>query len=413
MNTDDLVYRIWCVLALGAGHRLINVLLKRYDDDAGKVYMALAQDESLRMTLTDRVINSVDRVTIGQAESVLEICSRRGIGIITSKSSQYPQRLENVVAPPTVLFYKGDISAINNVDTLGMVGARKPSEYSRQVADSVAMSAARNGIAVVSGFAEGIDICSALSAIRSRGRTFAVLGCGVDVDYPKSNYRYRETVAMHGALISEFPPGTEPLPANFPQRNRILSALSDAVAVIEASEKSGALNTASHAAEQGRDVLVVPPADLFDKRYKGQAELIRDGAIPLMGMRDVLGCFSIEVHEPTEKKEKENVQEKPQRQSKPVKQDNPAENKPSKPVKQDKKAKRELEKKEATPQPAPSFPEGEINSKIADALSENGRTLSYLTDNIDCETDELLAALTELELEGFIINDGTVYKINN
>ncbi|MBQ5331174.1 MAG: DNA-processing protein DprA [Oscillospiraceae bacterium] len=406
---DDTLYRLWCVLALGAGSRAINDLLSRYGDDPGRVYAALSQDEVLRSEFSDKSVAWMDRVSVDDARSVLEKCFRFGIKVITPLDECYPKRLESVFAPPQVLFVKGDISPLDSMLTIGVVGTRKPSEYSRQVADAVVTSSVKRGMAVVSGFAEGIDISAALTAVRRHGKTFAVIGCGIDVDYPKSNSRYREMIASNGAIISEFPPGTDPLARNFPQRNRILSGLSDTLCVIEAGEKSGSLNTASHAAEQGKTVFAVVPGDLFDVRYKGQAELIRDGAVPFMGMGDI---FDVYENEP-EIKEKAKTALKPKEKAPSVKEQPSSEKKEKKQGKTG-KARTAAHAKAPKEEKSPSLPlkeaETELGKRIAEAVRSAGSIdLEGLSEIIDCDTDELLSELTMLELDNIIINEGTRY----
>ena len=406
---DDTLYRLWCVLALGAGSRAINDLLSRYGDDPGRVYAALSQDEVLRSEFSDKSVAWMDRVSVDDARSVLEKCFRFGINVITPQDECYPKRLESVFAPPQVLFVKGDISPLDSMLTIGVVGTRKPSEYSRQVADAVVTSSVKRGLAVVSGFAEGIDISAALTAVRRHGKTFAVIGCGIDVDYPKSNSRYREMIAANGAIISEFPPGTDPLARNFPQRNRILSGLSDTLCVIEAGEKSGSLNTASHAAEQGKTVFAVVPGDLFDVRYKGQAELIRDGAVPFMGMGDI---FDVYENEP-EIKEKAKTALKPEEKAPSVKEQPSSEKKEKKQGKTG-KARAAAHAKAPKEERSPSLPlkeaETELGKRIAEAVRSAGSIdLEGLSEIIDCDTDELLSELTMLELDNIIINEGTRY----
>ena len=297
MNREqDLVYRIWAVLVFGAGSSKLAELSERYPSPS-QLYMALCQDEAERVMLTPQRLQMADSISPDNAKRIIEDCAKRDIRIVSLSDDSYPDKLRTIYAPPQVLFYIGSISTLNRHRSLGVVGTRKPSEYSRQVTSAVVSAAAKHEIDIISGFAEGIDICSQLTALRCGAWTYSVLGCGVDTIYPKSNERYREAVAGHGALISEFLPGTEPKPQYFPQRNRILSGLSDAIAVIEAGATSGSLNTASHAAVQGRTVFTVPPADLFDKRYAGNIALLRDGTVPLMGTTDLLDEFGTDTKE--------------------------------------------------------------------------------------------------------------------
>ena len=282
---DELVYRIWALMVFGAGNRVLNEL----DGYSPKeLYEALQEGSDEKLMHTARTARKYLDTPLSKAEAVLEECAAKHIGIVTVDDDTYPERLRNIYAPPVVLFYKGDLRGMDERPAMGVVGTRKPSEYSRYVASALVTGLVRSGFSIVSGMAEGIDICASLAAVHNGGRVYEVLGCGVDYDYPKNNIRYREKLIEHGAIISEFLPGTQPLPSYFPQRNRILAGLSDGIAVIEAGSRSGSLNTSTHALNQGKNVYVIPPADLFDKRYNGNAMLLREGAIPLMGMRDLL-----------------------------------------------------------------------------------------------------------------------------
>lgn len=291
---DELVYRIWALMVFGAGNRVLNEL----DGYSPKeLYEALQEGSDEKLMHTARTARKYLDTPLSKAEAVLEECAAKHIGIVTVDDDTYPERLRNIYAPPVVLFYKGDLRGMDEHPAMGVVGTRKPSEYSRYVASALVAGLVRSGFSIVSGMAEGIDICASLAAVHNGGRVYEVLGCGVDYDYPKNNIRYREKLIEHGAIISEFLPGTQPLPSNFPQRNRILAGLSDGIAVIEAGSRSGSLNTSTHALNQGKNVYVIPPADLFDKRYNGNAMLLREGAIPLMGMRDLLDSENGSVNE--------------------------------------------------------------------------------------------------------------------
>ena len=282
---DELVYRIWALMVFGAGNRVLNEL----DGYSPKeLYEALQEGSDEKLMHTARTARKYLDTPLSKAEAVLEECAAKHIGIVTVDDDTYPERLRNIYAPPVVLFYKGDLRGMDERPAMGVVGTRKPSEYSRYVASALVTGLVRSGFSIVSGMAEGIDIWASLAAVHNGGRVYEVLGCGVDYDYPKNNIRYREKLIEHGAIISEFLPSTQPLPSYFPQRNRILAGLSDGIAVIEAGSRSGSLNTSTHALNQGKNVYVIPPADLFDKRYNGNAMLLREGAIPLMGMRDLL-----------------------------------------------------------------------------------------------------------------------------
>ncbi|MCM1525068.1 MAG: DNA-processing protein DprA [Ruminococcus sp.] len=287
------VYRLWSVIAFGAGTTLLGKISGEFDS-AEDIYHALARDGA-EHRMSAAVVEKARSAPVSAAEKIYDHCEKKGISIVTFDDELYPQRLKCIDFPPPVLFYKGDISDIDNRLGISVVGTRNPSDYSLRVTAGMVRVLARLGFDIVSGFAEGIDICAHRTAADSGGRTFAVLGAGIDVDYPKKNSAMRSRITENGALITEYLPGTSPFPRNFPQRNRILSGLTMSAAVIEAGEASGSLNTASHAAEQGKTVFVVPPHDLFDKRYSGNMRLLRDGAVPLMGISDITFEYCSEI----------------------------------------------------------------------------------------------------------------------
>jgi DNA processing protein len=176
---------------------------------------------------------------------------------------------------------------------VAIVGTRRVTAYGRQVAAELAGFLAQNGITVVSGLARGVDAIAHHAALQAGGRTLAVLGSGVDRIYPPEHRQMAEKIFTQGALISDYAIGTPPDSANFPPRNRIISGLSLATVVIEAGETSGALITATFAAEQGREVLAVP-GPIYAPQSKGTNRLIQSGARPLLKMEDVLEALQID-----------------------------------------------------------------------------------------------------------------------
>ena len=173
-----------------------------------------------------------------------------------------------------------------------MVGTRHASTYGKEAARVLAADLVRAGVTIVSGLARGIDAQVHRAALEAGGRTLAVLGSGVDIIYPWENAKLAEEISAHGALISEYPLGTQPEASNFPPRNRIISGLSRGVVVVEAGERSGALITADFAADQGRDVFAVP-GSIFHRASQGANRLIRDGAAPVLSANDVLEALNL------------------------------------------------------------------------------------------------------------------------
>lgn len=213
------------------------------------------------------------------------------IKTVTIESQEYPRLLRLIKEPPKKLYYRGDITICSTL-CIAVVGARKATPYGKWAAYNIARRAAEHGITIVSGMAKGIDTQSHQGALECGGRTIAVLGCGVDICYPECNKELMEKIASNGLVLSEYPPGSMPLPFQFPLRNRIISGLSHAVVVAEASLNSGSLITAECALNQGREVYAVP-GNINSIYSIGSNKLIQDGALPIVVIDDILEALGI------------------------------------------------------------------------------------------------------------------------
>ena len=216
---------------------------------------------------------------------------KHGTLVLTWQDDAYPQRLREIDQPPPVLYLKGTYQ-VEDAWSVAIVGTRRATAYGQRVAGELASYLAQNGVTVISGLARGIDAAAHLAALKAGGRTIAVLGNGVDQVYPPEHRNLSEQIMANGCLLSDYAPGTPPDSANFPPRNRIISGLSMATVVVEAGETSGALITATFAAEQGRDVFAVP-GSIYAVQSKGANRLIQDGAHPLLEMKDVLAVMNL------------------------------------------------------------------------------------------------------------------------
>lgn len=229
-------------------------------------------------------------------ENLLEINEylvMKGIKSTVFKSSDYPKKLFELVDAPYVLFYIGELAAMETMCSVSIVGSRECTHYGLDVTRIISSELAKNKIAVVSGMARGIDSIAHKSCIENNGYTAAVLGCGIDIIYPKENNTLFKLICSSGCVISEFLPGTPPNSYNFPKRNRIISALGDVIVIVEAGEKSGTLITANAALEQGKDIFAVP-GSIFSEHSKGTNKLIKDGAYPFTSMEDLFNILKLE-----------------------------------------------------------------------------------------------------------------------
>lgn len=209
---------------------------------------------------------------------------------ISRTDGAYPQRMRALRGMPGVLYYCGRLPEENKA-SVAVVGARTCSAYGREMAQWFAGELAAAGVQIISGMARGVDGIAQKAALERGGKSFAVLGCGTDVCYPKENKELYERLLAEGGIVSEYPAGTPPLACHFPTRNRIISALSDLVLVIEAREKSGTLITVDFALEQGRDVYVLP-GRISDPLSSGCNRLMRQGAGVALEPSDILEALS-------------------------------------------------------------------------------------------------------------------------
>lgn len=283
---DTIFYWLWLVDVFGPGNNRIWEVLSHFDNDPIAAYNALQKENCKYITKSEYKV--VCNTFFESMLDLMDYCNMNNYNVISIDDERYPQRLKEIFNPPAVLFCMGDPSFINNEVVLTVVGTRNPSDYSMKFAEKICTELVDSGVVIASGFALGIDSAAHRAALKANSRTVAVLGCGLNVDYPSKNAEIKKVIAVHGAVITEFFPGTRPEGKNFPQRNRILSGISLGTLVVEASQRSGALITADFAMNQGRDVFCVPPANLFDQRYAGVIRLIREGAIPTFSHLDIL-----------------------------------------------------------------------------------------------------------------------------
>ncbi len=211
----------------------------------------------------------------------------QGVRLLSYWDSDYPQALAQIHDPPILLYLRGSLP---QGQRLAVVGARRASDAGRQWTERFCCDLARAGVAVVSGLARGIDTAAHEGVLQGEGATWAVLGCGIDRLYPAENVELAVQMEKAGGILSEYPPGTPPLPGHFPRRNRVISGLSLGVLVVEAAENSGSLITADFALEQGREVFAVPGA-VYHPHGAGPNRLIKQGAQPVTDIEDILLAF--------------------------------------------------------------------------------------------------------------------------
>ena len=276
---------VWLAEKCGAGSSEILKLIEKFENiDA---IFAADYDAYLESGVSERLCEDLCDKNTDRGVKILGYCQSASVGILTYDSERYPASLRSLKNPPAVLYYVGELPDLNRSLCISVVGTRTMSEYGMHAAYKIAYEVAASGAVVVSGMALGIDGIASCAAIASGGVTVAVMGCGIDIVYPKSHKKLWDNIKRHGAIISEFPPTTEPRGMNFPIRNRIISGLSQGTVVVDADINSGAMITAKNAILQGRDLYAVP-ANIGAENSSGTNSLIRDGAQAVLCGNDII-----------------------------------------------------------------------------------------------------------------------------
>lgn len=409
----DLLYWIWLSQAFVIGSDKPNQIIAEFGSPKAFYDNGLEHAEDLGY-LSPSEISKMRRTSLERAEFIIKECKRLEIRILTQEDEEYPNRLKEIFAAPLVLYVKGELSGLDEEPVLAVVGTRKASDYGQRVTGNISYELAKAGAVVVSGCAVGVDSYAHLGALKAGGRTIAVLGCGLDVDYPSPHTELKRQILLkHGALVSELPPGTEPAPAVFPVRNRIMAGLSLGVLITEAPEHSGSLITAQHAVEQGKDVFCIPPCDIYSPKHSGVIRYIRDGASVVFCAKDILYEYM------TEYSNKLNIDRLL---------DDYASGKNGKTVKtaqEDKRpqegAQRPAQEKEKTVLEedisAKPVPPADLKGKkllVYQALEYKPVPVDVIAEMTGLEVKDVLAILTELEIVGLIYSmSGSRYGLLN
>lgn len=305
-----------------------------------------------------------------QVERELALAREKGVSLVTVEDASYPRLLLDIYDRPPLLYVKGNL--VEDEATIAVVGSRAATTYGKFLTERLCRELAQYGFTIVSGMARGIDAAAHRGALSANGRTIAVLGCGIDVYYPLENKKLYDEIAANGAVVTEYPFGTQPHAANFPMRNRIISGLSLGVVVVEATDKSGSLITARTALEQGREVFAVPGA-VDSPGSKGTHRLIKEGAKLVEGIDDIVEELQPHL-----------------RKTSPT---------PQRPEQAD--VRRRVDEK----------PLGERERTILNLLSEGAVDVDTLIDKTGLDTNEVLTILLGLELGGYVEQKpGKVYN---
>lgn len=277
---------IWFAMLPELNARTKLMLLARFSDPED-IYNANEAILSEVEGMTPKILEVLQDKSLAEAEKICRVCRKKDIRILPISDPAYPSRLRNISDPPLVLYARGVLPDFDSMPVISVVGTRKATGYGLNIARKISGQIASCGALVVSGGAAGIDTMAMQGALDADKPVVGVLGCGVDVVYPRTNGPLFVKTLEKGCLLSEYAPGTKPLPWQFPQRNRILSGLSNGVLVVEAPQRSGALITARQALEQGRDVFVIP-GNIDVEACGGSNALLQEGAGAVFNGWDVV-----------------------------------------------------------------------------------------------------------------------------
>lgn len=277
------VYWIWFAQLRGISLFAKRQLLEKFPEPE-ELYRL---EDSAMKTLPAEIAQALENKDLTKAQGIWQDCQARDIHVLPFSDAAYPEKLRNIEDPPMVLYYRGTLPDWKAQPVIGVVGTREASPYGMQTAQLLSAQIAACGGLVVSGAASGIDTAAMEGAMDTGKPIVGVLGGGVDVVYPAKNKDLYRKTSENGCLISEYPPGSRPYGGNFLHRNRIISGVSDGVLVVEAPERSGALNTARHAFSQGRDMFVVP-GNLGVETCLGSNALLQEGAYAALSGWDVV-----------------------------------------------------------------------------------------------------------------------------
>lgn len=392
-----LEYWLWLAQQHAVNDRVKLALLRHF----GSPEAVYAAEEELYLAvegITPQMLEGLADKTLGLCQETLAQCEEKKISILTYEDAEYPSRLKNICDPPLVLYYKGTLPDFDNNPVIGVVGTRKPSAYGSSVARRLGLEISSCGGLVVSGAAAGIDGAAMNGALMAGFPAVGVLGCGLDIVYPRGNKELYAATERYGCLLSEFEPGTAPMGWHFPKRNRIISGLSCGVVIVEAPEKSGALITANLALDQGRDVFAVP-GNIDLPGFAGSNRLLREGAGAVSCGWDVMSEYQARFPDKIRKDTNSKPRKLPEMAEEKVAQ------KPQTPSSKLKSAQKNIDK----PTAAPYIDLKNILQRlsadeqaIVSALEHGERLVDDVIAQTGISSGKFLGLLTMLELKGII-----------
>ncbi len=352
--------------SLGPKNNIIKKLVDYFEDVENIINNFNSYKKDLDFLSEKDKLRIIDAINSNYIDKITKKIECDNINIVTRFDKEYPEKLKYIENSPFILYTIGSISNLNLINkNISIVGSRKATNYGKWVCKKFSKELTQKGITITSGMALGIDSIAHKTCLENKGKTIAVLGSGIDIIYPKRNKNLYEGIKKSGLVISEFPIGSRVMPYNFPVRNRIISGLSDGVLVVEASDKSGTLITATYAGEQNKEIFAVP-GNIDNYLSKGTNQLIREGAKITTNLNDILEEFNWN-------------------SSKYIK-----------------VPKQEVDKFD------------EIDKKILEFLKEGSKNIIELSEKINIKQQNLLSKLTILEMQGIISQEkGKNFRLKN
>lgn len=295
MKDNDSLYWIWLADKCGVACREFSRLIGMFESPF-EIYRLDTEEIGAIDGISERLKNALCSKSLEYSYSTLRYCKKNGVKIIAYADNEYPQKLRSIEDPPVLLYCIGELPDLDRRIAVGIVGTRKMSAYGAHSAYKISYELAAANFTVVSGMALGIDAVAACAALDAKGSTVAVLGCGIDIVYPRAHARLKKFIENHGAVITEYPLGEPPQGKNFPKRNRIISGISNGVFVVEGSESSGAMISARHASSQGKDIFALP-GNVDESNSAGPNELIKNGANVVVSSDDIVLYYEFLHHD--------------------------------------------------------------------------------------------------------------------
>lgn len=416
---DDRVYWIWLQYGLGIGNSKVRLVYDYYNS-AAEFYSQVISHKVQPAGFSDKDLDNLHSCPISKAKNVFDKTVYLGYDVICICDKAYPKGLRDIDNPPAVLYVWGELPQMSGRLAVSMVGTRTPQKDYYDLAYEMSLGLAKNNTAVISGGALGIDTASHQGALSGKGKTVAVLGCGLNYPYLSVNEKMRKEISKSGAVISEYPLDTPAIGRNFPVRNRIIAALGNAVVVIQGRDGSGTMITAGLALKYNKRLMSVPgnPTEIINS---GNNRLIHDGAVPVMSYRDVLGQFfpDREIKKLSENQAKMSAESyvvKEQTKNKVVKKskntinsENPTQENKTEPEMQLQKSDIDRIKQEMLQK----YNFEQTTAVVLNCLSDKPTDIDDLVSMTDLNIGEVLAAMTELEIYGAAVRERSrMYRLN-